>query len=72
MLAAADGRLDKVGGGVGGVRAALGEGADFVGAGGFNGGIEGEEVGLKGDGFDDLDEVGDFGLGGADGLHGAH
>jgi hypothetical protein len=71
FLGAPDGFLDEAGGLAGGFGGALGEVADFVGhhrealavfagAGGFDGGVEGEQVGLKRDLFDDLDDLADL------------
>ncbi|MFM1945081.1 MAG: hypothetical protein RI897_4063 [Verrucomicrobiota bacterium] len=76
-----DGGLDLAGGFAGGLGAALGEVTDFIGdhgeacsgftgAGCFDGGVEGEEVGLEGDFVDGLDNFGDIAAGGLDGLHG--
>ena len=76
------GIVNEVGGVSGGLGAAAGEVADFLGddgeafagfagAGGFDGGVEGEQVGLEGDFVDGMDDLGGLAGGGLDLVDGA-
>ncbi|MFO1477543.1 MAG: hypothetical protein U1F98_12940 [Verrucomicrobiota bacterium] len=72
-----EGAFDALGGFAGGLGGALGEAADlvgndgeahagFAGAGGFDGGVQGEDVGLESDFVDGLDDLGRVAAGGGD------
>ena len=80
---AGDGLFDELRCVFSGLGGALGEVADFVGddgeahagltgAGGLDGGVQGENIGLEGDVVDDLDDLGDTAGGAADFVHGLH
>ena len=68
---------------LGGVRTASGQGAHFAGdhckaapllsgAGGFDRGVQCQDVGLEGDAVDDTDDVGNLAAGVVDAFHGVH